>query len=105
MVLFYSRHFTLHFWQPPMKKVICRYIESAYPEPALYPTELADKAMADWYEELGSGYISELAAAIFFQRFMRPFASKQEPDTQLRHDPPSWRHCRGEPGLVPRSAT
>jgi glutathione S-transferase len=64
-------------------KVICRYIESAYPEPALYPTELADKAMADWYEELGSGYISELAAAIFFQRFMRPFAFKQEPDEEL----------------------
>lgn len=64
-------------------KVICRYIEGAYPEPALYPRELEDRAMADWYEELGGGYLSELGAGIFFQRFMRPFAFKQEPDEAL----------------------
>jgi glutathione S-transferase len=39
--------------------------------------------MADWYEELGGGHLSELAAAIFFQRFMRPMAFKQEPDEAL----------------------
>ena len=64
-------------------KVICRYLESAYPEPALYPMELTDRAMADWYEDLGGGYLSELGAGIFFQRFMRPFAFKQEPDEEL----------------------
>ncbi|MCB1686959.1 MAG: glutathione S-transferase family protein [Halioglobus sp.] len=64
-------------------KVICRYLEAAYPEPALYPSELKEKAMADWYEDLGGGYLSELGAGIFFQRFMRPFAFKQEPDEEL----------------------
>ncbi|MEZ5568890.1 MAG: glutathione S-transferase family protein [Halioglobus sp.] len=64
-------------------KVICRYLENAYPEPALYPKALADRAMADWYEDLCGGHVAELAAGIFFQRFMRPLAFKQEPDEEL----------------------
>lgn len=64
-------------------KVICRYLENAYPEQALYPADAADRAMADWYEELGGTYVTELATGIFFQRFMRPFAFKQEPDEEL----------------------
>jgi len=64
-------------------KVICRYLENAYPEPALYPQAMADKAMADWYEDLCGGAVAEMAAGIFFQRFMRPFAFKQEPDEEL----------------------
>ncbi len=64
-------------------KVICRYLESAYPEPALYPQQIADRARAEWYEDLCGGRVAELAAGIFFQRFMRPFAFKQEPDEEL----------------------
>ena len=64
-------------------KVICRYIESAYPEPAIYPRGIPEKAMADWYEDLCGGAVAEMAAGIFFQRFMRPFAFKQEPDEEL----------------------
>ena len=64
-------------------KVICRYLENAYPQPALYPANTADRATADWYEELGGTYVTELATGIFFQRFMRPFAFKQEPDEEL----------------------
>lgn len=64
-------------------KVICRYLERAYPEPALYPADVADNAMADWYEELSGNQITELATGIFFQRFMRPFAFKEEPDEEL----------------------
>ena len=64
-------------------KVICQYLEEAYPEPALYPQAIADKAMAHWYEDLCSGRIAELAAGIFFQRFMRPLAFKQDPDEEL----------------------
>jgi len=64
-------------------KVICRYLESAYPEPALYPQDIAQGAMADWYEDLCGGPVAEMAAGIFFQRFMRPFAFKQEPDEEL----------------------
>jgi len=64
-------------------KVICRYLESAYPEPALYPQDIAQRAMADWYEDLCGGRVADHAAGIFFQRFMRPFAFKQEPDEEL----------------------
>lgn len=64
-------------------KVICRYLEKAYPEPPLYPRDVADNAMADWYEELCGNQITELATGIFFQRFMRPFAFKQDPDEEL----------------------
>ena len=64
-------------------KVICRYLEKAYPVPALYPTDIGENAMADWYEDLCGGAVAEMAAGIFFQRFMRPFALKQEPDEEL----------------------
>jgi glutathione S-transferase len=64
-------------------KVICRYLERAYPEPALYPADVDDGATADWYEDLCGGVVAEMAAGIFFQRFMRPFAFKQEPDEEL----------------------
>lgn len=64
-------------------KVICQYLEDAYPEPALYPDNVADRAMARWYEDLCGGRVAELAAGIFFQRFMRPFAFKQDPDEEL----------------------
>ncbi|WP_372777789.1 glutathione S-transferase family protein [Litorivivens sp.] len=64
-------------------KVICRYLEAAYPDLPLYPAEVKERALADWYEDLCTGAVAELAAGIFFQRFMRPFAFKQEPDEEL----------------------
>lgn len=64
-------------------KVICRYLEAAYPDSPLYPAEVKERALADWYEDLCTGAVAELAAGIFFQRFMRPFAFKQEPDEEL----------------------
>ena len=39
--------------------------------------------MSDWYDDFASGAVADLAAAIFFQRFMRPMAFKQEPDEAL----------------------
>ena len=63
--------------------VICEYLEDAYPRPALYPDNAVDKARARWYEELGGTRVAELAAGIFFQRFMRPMVLKQETDEEL----------------------
>jgi glutathione S-transferase len=63
--------------------VICEYLEDTYPQSALYPQNSADKAMARWYEELGGTRVAELAAGIFFQRFMRPMVLKQETDEEL----------------------
>lgn len=64
-------------------KVICRYIENAYPEPRLYPADVAQRAVADWLEELSGTTITELATGIFFQRFMRPRVFKQQPDEEM----------------------
>jgi glutathione S-transferase len=64
-------------------KVICRYLEAAYPESPIYPAGTQERATADWYEELGGSTLSELGAGIFFQRFMRPMAFKQDPDEEL----------------------
>ncbi|NWG45490.1 MAG: glutathione S-transferase family protein [Alphaproteobacteria bacterium] len=64
-------------------KVICRYIENAYPEPRLYPEDPAERAKADWLEEFSGTSVTELATGIFFQRFMRPRVFKQEPDEKF----------------------
>lgn len=64
-------------------KVICQYIEDIHPEPSLYPGDPRSLARARWYEELGGNQLSELGAGIFFQRFMRPLAFKQDPDEEL----------------------
>ena len=63
--------------------VICEYLEDTYPQVPLYPSNSADKAKARWFEELGGSRVAELAAGIFFQRFMRPMVLKQEADEEL----------------------
>lgn len=64
-------------------KVICQYLEDVHPTPPLYPDGPVALARARWYEELGGNQLSELGAGIFFQRFMRPLAFKQDPDEEL----------------------
>jgi len=63
--------------------VICEYLEDAYPQVPLYPKSSRDKSRARWLEELGGTRVAELAAGIFFQRFMRPMVLKQDPDEEL----------------------
>ena len=64
-------------------KVICEYLEDTYPGTNLYPDNSASRAQARWYEELGGTRVAELAAGIFFQRFMRPMVLKQDTDEEL----------------------
>lgn len=63
--------------------VICEYLEDAYPQIPIYPSDPKQKARARWYEELGGNQIAEMAAGIFFQRFMRPMIMKQDTDEAL----------------------
>lgn len=63
--------------------VICEYLEEAYPEHRVYPADIPARARARWLEELGGGRVTELAAGIFFQRYMRAVVLKQEPDEAL----------------------
>lgn len=62
---------------------ICEYLADAYPGARLYPTDPRDKARGRWLEELCDTRVAELAAGIFFQRFMRPMMLKQESDEAL----------------------
>ena len=63
-------------------KVICRYLENAYPEVPVYPTDPKARARADWFEEYGGTALAESAASIFFHRFMRPRVFKQPVDEE-----------------------
>jgi glutathione S-transferase len=63
--------------------VICEYLEDAYPDKPVYPASPRARASARWYEELGGSQVTELAAGIFFQRFIRPMVLKQDPDEEL----------------------
>ncbi len=63
-------------------KVICRYLESAYPDVPVYPTDLQQRARADWLEEYGGTALAESAAGIFFHRYMRPRVMKQPVDEE-----------------------
>jgi glutathione S-transferase len=62
---------------------ICEYLEDAYPGASIYPTDPRDKARGRWLEEMCDTRVAELAAGIFFQRFMRPMMLNQEPDEAL----------------------
>ncbi|MFK8021607.1 MAG: glutathione S-transferase family protein [Pseudomonadales bacterium] len=61
-------------------KVICRYLDNAYPSDSMYPQDPAQRAQADWLEEYGGTAVAEAAAGLFFHRFMRPVMLKQEVD-------------------------
>ena len=63
-------------------KVICRYLESAYPEVPVYPTDAKQRARADWLEEYGGTVLAEAAAGIFFHRFMVPNVFKKPVDEE-----------------------
>lgn len=63
-------------------KVICRYLESAYPEVPVYPTDPKQRARADWLEEYGGTVLAESAAGIFFHRFMVPNVFKRPVDEE-----------------------
>ena len=61
-------------------KVICRYLERAYPEVPVYPRDPQQCARADWLEEYGGTVLAEAAAGIFFHRFMAPNFFKRPVD-------------------------
>ncbi len=67
-------------------KVICRYLESAYPEVPVYPTDPQARARADWFEEYGGTALAEAAAGIFFHRFMVPKVFKRPVDEDAVND-------------------
>jgi glutathione S-transferase len=60
--------------------VICAYLEKAYPNPPLYPSDPKEYARALWIEEYADTRLVESIAPAFFQRVIRKRFFKQEPD-------------------------
>ena len=54
--------------------VICQYLEDRWPEPALYPRDVADRARARWLEEFVDTRMGDVFIWRFFnQLVIRPF--------------------------------
>jgi glutathione S-transferase len=53
--------------------VICQYLEDRYPDPALYPADIADRARARWLEEYADSRMGEvLIWRLFNQLAIKP---------------------------------
>lgn len=61
--------------------VICQYLEDRHPVPALYPTDLADRARARWLEEYADTHLGDvLIWRLFFQLGAKRFLFREEAD-------------------------
>jgi glutathione S-transferase len=64
--------------------VICQYLEDRYPQPALYPADIAARARARWLEEYADTRMAEVIIMnLFFQITTKPFIWGAEPDAAL----------------------
>ena len=75
--------------------VICQYIEDRYPQPPLYPADVADRARARWLEEFADTRLGDvLIWRLFYQKGVRRFVFGEETDDAvvshaLEHEIPS----------------
>src|ERR1700748_975819 len=52
--------------------VICDYLESKFPEPALYPSDPFQRARALWYEEYADSALAQaMGRGFFFERVVK----------------------------------
>jgi len=64
--------------------VICQYLEDRYPDPVLYPRDVASRARARWLEEFADTRMGEVFIwRLFNQVAIKPFVWGEEPDTDL----------------------
>ena len=64
--------------------VICQYLEDRYPEPALYPLRIADRARARWLEEFADSRMGEVFIwRLFNQVAINPFVWGEQTDTAI----------------------
>jgi glutathione S-transferase len=64
----------------PDSSVICAYLEKKFPSPALYPDDPAALAKALFLEEYADTRMFEVLGPILFERVVKRFVMKQEPD-------------------------
>lgn len=64
--------------------VICQYLEDRYPEPAVYPHDVADRARARWLEEFADTRMGDVFIWRYFnQLVIRRFVWGEETDQAL----------------------
>lgn len=64
--------------------VICQYLEDRYPEPAVYPADVVDRARARWLEEFADTRMGDVFVWRYFnQLVIRRFVWGEEPDHAL----------------------
>ena len=64
--------------------VICQYLEDRWPEPALYPTDVAQRARARWLEEFADTRMGDVFIwRLFNQVAIRPFVWGEKTDEAI----------------------
>ncbi len=64
--------------------VICQYLEERYPDPALYPDDIADRARARWLEEFADSRMGEVFIwRLFNQVAINPFVWGEPTDAAI----------------------
>ena len=68
----------------PDSSVICQYLEDRYPEPALYPADVAARARARWLEEFADTRMGEvLIWRLFNEVVIRRYVWGEETDQEV----------------------
>jgi glutathione S-transferase len=63
--------------------VICQYLEDRYPEPSLYPVDIARRARARWLEEFADTRMGDVFIWRLFNQFViRPAVWGEKPDRE-----------------------
>jgi glutathione S-transferase len=61
--------------------VICAWLDEAYPEPALLPTDVADRARARWLEEYADTRLGDIFIwGLFYPKFVHPIVWSEPGD-------------------------
>jgi glutathione S-transferase len=64
--------------------VICQYLEDRYPDPSLYPRDIADRARARWLEEFADTRMGDIFIwKLFNQRVINPFVFGERTDEAI----------------------
>ena len=64
--------------------VICQYLEDRYPDPALYPMDIADRARARWLEEYADSRMGDVFIwRLFNQLVIKPAVWGEQTDKEI----------------------
>jgi glutathione S-transferase len=66
----------------PDSSCILAYLERAYPNPALYPSDPKQLGRALWYEEYHDSKLADVMGTVFFQRVIVAKIMKGKPDEE-----------------------